>query len=522
MDRITKVQEVSSFIKKFDCKYWNEVVLRLTIIGIRYIKNQCHHFFKWKLDDLALISEQLRLTKLVPSNFKTFYGTKFSNILKRNDNNDINKYNYNYSNSSYRKESKDKPNFNNRYNNNSNYKSKSLVTKKKYNDNFGNNDMSLILSEREIHGYNYGGKNWKNKIKDSKSVKFKDKKVMFNKYQKYNDEENEENKHINNRNKILSLNNNNINIVVSDFPFSEKSLLQNDDDNNINNDYDNISKVKDDILDINNSDNINMNNNLDDNANMKNNSCILSSTIEFQSLDNTINPRERKNNKYLLNRIKKSKDINNFKNQYNCSNDFIRQLRKMNHSKDKNNDLRSGQSFQGHKINVYNSSKSFLVPETSQKLSYKSSFKMNHNFDSIKEESIPSFSKNKDSDKKNYDKLQINDFDSIQSDIKKQFDTDTTIEANSNNYYLYKNADFVNLKKTNYNKYLKNQNYKNKYNNSTSYDSSLGRINNSKYIENNINFRSPEKENKNSENIIEPSSDRYFCNYAYDINKKSI
>ena len=63
MDKITKVQEVSSFIMNFDTKSWNEVILRLSIIGIRYIKSYCHNYFKWRIEDLSLISEQLNKNK---------------------------------------------------------------------------------------------------------------------------------------------------------------------------------------------------------------------------------------------------------------------------------------------------------------------------------------------------------------------------------------------------------------------------------------------------------------------------
>ena len=63
MDRITKVQEVSSFIVNFDNKYWNEVILRLTIIGIRYVTNNYRSIFSWKLKDLNFILDKLSKTK---------------------------------------------------------------------------------------------------------------------------------------------------------------------------------------------------------------------------------------------------------------------------------------------------------------------------------------------------------------------------------------------------------------------------------------------------------------------------
>ena len=63
MDKITKVQEVSSFIVNFDNKYWNEVILRLTIIGIRYVTNNYRSIFSWKLKDLNNIIDKLNKTK---------------------------------------------------------------------------------------------------------------------------------------------------------------------------------------------------------------------------------------------------------------------------------------------------------------------------------------------------------------------------------------------------------------------------------------------------------------------------
>jgi len=107
MEKITKVQEVSSFIVNFDNKHWNEVVLQLTIIGIRYITNYCNNYFKWRMEDLLTISEQLNTNKILFSNsFKTLVdnnsnkNNKYNNISNyhRNDNNIYN-YNYNYSNS---------------------------------------------------------------------------------------------------------------------------------------------------------------------------------------------------------------------------------------------------------------------------------------------------------------------------------------------------------------------------------------------------------------------------------------
>ena len=92
MNKITKVQEVSSFIMKLDNKYWNEVILRLTIIGIRYVTNNYQNTFSWKLNDLNNILEQLNKKKDSKRyNAKTHYSNKRETKKV---------YNYNYNNSS--------------------------------------------------------------------------------------------------------------------------------------------------------------------------------------------------------------------------------------------------------------------------------------------------------------------------------------------------------------------------------------------------------------------------------------
>ena len=81
MDKITKVQEVSSFIVNFDNKYWNEVILRLTIIGIRYVTNNYKDIFSWKLKDLNLIIDNLEKINR-PKSPKAFNNNKSTNKKK--------------------------------------------------------------------------------------------------------------------------------------------------------------------------------------------------------------------------------------------------------------------------------------------------------------------------------------------------------------------------------------------------------------------------------------------------------
>ena len=75
MDRITKVKEVSSFILNFDHLYWNEVILRLTLIGIRYVTNKYQNAFNWDLRDLNMILERLK-RKEQKNNYKDNFNNK--------------------------------------------------------------------------------------------------------------------------------------------------------------------------------------------------------------------------------------------------------------------------------------------------------------------------------------------------------------------------------------------------------------------------------------------------------------
>ena len=104
MDKITKVQEVSSFIVNFDNKYWNEVILRLTIIGIRYVTNNYKDIFSWKLKDLNLIIDNLEKINR-PKSPKTFNNNKSIN-KKKESKKDYNNNNKNNSNTLKTKEKK--------------------------------------------------------------------------------------------------------------------------------------------------------------------------------------------------------------------------------------------------------------------------------------------------------------------------------------------------------------------------------------------------------------------------------
>ena len=126
-----KVKEISSFINNFDNKYWNEIIMQLTIIGIRYISKNCN-YSNLKIEDLIMIADMLKKNKTIESN------------LNRNENE---MYNYNYNNTTFfvRKDLKDMSNkisknntdrkFNTNVNKYKKYKSKSLLSKSAIQEN---------------------------------------------------------------------------------------------------------------------------------------------------------------------------------------------------------------------------------------------------------------------------------------------------------------------------------------------------------------------------------------------------
>ena len=538
MDKITKVQEISSFIMHFDSSYWNEIILRLTIIGIRFIKNFCNNTFKWRMEDFSLILEELKQNKpLSSTNYKTNINynnnNNFNNTFNRNDNN-FYKYNYNYSNTAFLKnDTKDK--LNKKVNKNN--KSKSLLNKsslnkyhhnnKKYyiNSNLNNDEISnnhnnsmIILSDREsLLNNSNNNKIRKNfgKIKENNPKKIKEKQnINYQKYCRENNKVFEEkinqntflkNKKNNNRNKILSLNkkessNNNLdlNVIISDFPFNNK-MMQNENNNFYNKNKININENNDEDL----REYSKINNNNFETKNNFNNSCILQNTY---SLETQIDKND-KNNNYLIDEIKKQKE--NFdKNSFN----FISELRKMSQSKDKKR-----HSNILHQSKLYNIIPPILIRDNNNKIGeeYNKNFGVDNN---INNENNLINNINIIPNKNNYfnDKEMDLSFNygtnnrerMLSKTINRKYDIKSKRENFDLNcdYYTNNSIDNINNKPT-INKYLRNPNYKNKKSRSSSIEDLDNKIINS----NRTYICSSDKENDVKANI-----DKFCCHYYYE------
>ena len=539
MDKITKVQEISSFIMHFDSSYWNEIILRLTIIGIRFIKNFCNNTFKWRMEDFSLILEELKQNKpLSSTNYKTNINynnnNNFNNTFNRNDNN-FYKYNYNYSNTAFLKnDTKDK--LNKKVNKNN--KSKSLLNKsslnkyhhnnKKYyiNSNLNNDEISnnhnnsmIILSDREsLLNNSNNNKIRKNfgKIKENNPKKIKEKQnINYQKYCRENNKVFEEkinqntflkNKKNNNRNKILSLNkkessNNNLdlNVIISDFPFNNK-MMQNENNNFYNKNKININENNDEDL----REYSKINNNNFETKNNFNNSCILQNTY---SLETQIDKND-KNNNYLIDEIKKQKE--NFdKNSFN----FISELRKMSQSKDKKR-----HSNILHQSKLYNIIPPILIRDNNNKIGeeYNKNFGVDNN---INNENNLINNINIIPNKNNYfnDKEMDLSFNygtnnrerMLSKTINRKYDIKSKRENFDLNCDYYTNNSIDNIKnnKPTINKYLRNPNYKNKKSRSSSIEDLDNKIINS----NRTYICSSDKENDVKANI-----DKFCCHYYYE------
>ena len=306
MDKITKVQEVSSFIVNFDNKYWNEVILRLTIIGIRYVTNNYQNTFSWKLKGLNEIIDQMNKISTTHKSINNYTSNKKRKETKK-------EYNYNYSNSTILKNKENNSAIKKIKNNLNNFINK--------NENNSNNNSMLLLSERNSIENN----RYYQKVKKSKGP---------NIYLK--------NKNI--RNSILSLkqgfinenfSNKNINVIVSNFPFNKN--------NEVNDNGYNIDKIKNKnnyIYDFNQEQNdyscINKykyNSKIGEKKfnnkhsyNIERNNNAFNENFPFHTYEEK---KIDKNNKFLDN----VNIIKNY-NYKNSSQDFISELRKMSHSKE--------------------------------------------------------------------------------------------------------------------------------------------------------------------------------------------
>ena len=512
MDKITKVQEISSFIMHFDSSYWNEIILRLTIIGIRFIKNFCNNTFKWRMEDFSLILEELKQNKpLSSTNYKT-------NINYNNNNNFNNTFNRNDINKNNKSKSLlNKSSLNKYHHNNKKYYINSNLNNDEISNN--HNNSMIILSDREsLLNNSNNNKIRKNfgKIKENNPKKIKEKQnINYQKYCRENNKVFEEkinqntflkNKKNNNRNKILSLNkkessNNNLdlNVIISDFPFNNK-MMQNENNNFYNKNKININENNDEDL----REYSKINNNNFETKNNFNNSCILQNTY---SLETQIDKND-KNNNYLIDEIKKQKE--NFdKNSFN----FISELRKMSQSKDKKR-----HSNILHQSKLYNIIPPILIRDNNNKIGegYNKNFCVGNN---INNENNLINNINIIPNKNNYfnDKEMDLSFNygtnnrerMLSKTINRKYDIKSKRENFDLNCDYYTNNSIDNIKnnKPTINKYLRNPNYKNKKSRSSSIEDLDNKIINS----NRTYICSSDKENDVKANI-----DKFCCHYYYE------
>ena len=459
MDKITKVQEVSSFIVNFDNKYWNEVILRLTIIGIRYVTNNYQNKFSWKLKDLNIILEKLnKIKEPKENNLKNNYTNKKEPKKE---------YNYNYNNSSLLKKTKSEINSNNN---------------------------SLLLSEKT--GYY-------NKTKKSKGQNL----ILKNK---------------SNRNKILSLkqnsfnenNNKKINVVVSNFPFhqndiaKEKEYNKDINEKNKNNFLFYFNKEKNDYLNINKIRNIERNN-------FNNNSYIIGNVYNSHE---EYTPRYS-NEDYNFKKANKLFDDNYKKDDYkNSSKEFISELRKMSQNKDykKNNHKKIISNIIYHsqpKLNISYSSPLLQNKKFPIKSYYKNDYSFNsrEKIDKIKSDILLI---NKGNDKENNDK-------SLSKSVNRKYEFKSTNDNLKINFkYGINNDDNDKKNLDNINNYLKNPNNKSENMKLNYIKEVIKKNKNEMNFDYSSNKENKDKSNVEIKYKI-PYTDRHSCNYLYEIQQQT-
>ena len=505
MDKITKVQEVSSFIVNFDNKHWNEVILRLTIIGIRYVTNNYHKFFTWNLNDLNEIIDEMNKTHISSKSINN--NNNKPNKKKKKDTKK--EYNYNYGNSTIIK-NKDNNSAIKKINNNLN----NYINK---NANNSNNNSMLLLSERNSIDSN----KYYQKIKKSKGANI----YLKNK---------------NNRNAILSLKqsclngnltNKDINVVVSNFPFN-KNNGENDNGYNI----DKMSNKNNYIYDLNQEQNdytylneLKKNTRLDEKKFNNKHSYIVerkySALNEYTPYHTYEEKKGDKNNKFL-------DDANLIKN-YNYKNnsqEFISELRKMSHSKEYIRNIDNSQKIISN-INYHHQSRlniSYSSRIISKKNNpVKSYIKDKNNLSLSSKEKIDKIKCdlsiiNKENDKEIKEEKDKNTINNIN---KKYNFNEKNDNLETNFQYGIQNHDFSLKKENQPNKLsinnLKNQNLKPEKI-KTNLITEVRKKNKP-----NMNFDYTfNKENTNSNINLEhdykpPNTDRYSCNYLNEIQNQT-
>ena len=530
MEKITKVQEVSSFIMNFDSKFWNEVVLQLTIIGIRYVTNHYQDSFKWTMEDLLKISEQLISQKVKTANDlkeindnnqnnKSNNDTSMSNSSTNkdflNDKNNIYHLNYNYKSSNTRLF---KIKSNEKYNNKKEKKSNSMNKNSSIN-NDGNNNKKYYINKLSDNNYNNGmlvltdRRSYCNSMKDSNNFNYLNNSKLLKENEKklnYYEDKRDQNKKKNNRNKILSLNKN----ISNQNNYMDLATKVNDYSQNYRNKiiknnymlYKNISNQirnnEEKMSSINNTNNINNINK--ENQHKFNNSCIINKNYSLHG-------NEKKQKYVYLNENKKQRDNNNI--------EFISELRKMSHS----NEKRKKEINNRRKNNILNQS---------QSISVKPSFRFDENRkkNNLIFQNVLNNNNNLSQDNKiqiNYDKdndsiINLNDkinYEDVPKTVNRNYDNKlNNISSDiSDINYTYNFIDNKQIDQKNLNKYLKNPNYKNKkLKNSSEDDIDINNnVNNKRAY---IYLQNDEKD-KNNNNIIE-GKDRYSCHYFYESKKQ--
>jgi len=352
MDKITKVQEVSSFIVNFDNKYWNEVILRLTIIGIRYVTNNYRSIFSWKLKDLNNIIDKLNKTKPQKKiNFKPKSKNNDKKEIKKEPKKEKGCYNCR-NNSTILKHKENNSAISEKKNiiSNSNSMMDLNEINFDYNDNSNNNfnDDMLLLSERNCMDNN----RYYQKIKKNKEE------IAYLKNKSGN------NNPLSLKQSSFNYNKNKINVVMSDFPFHNENKM------------DKYLKNKNLIFDFNQEQRTQVN--LDNIRKLRN--IVKDEKINYNNDNHSyILDRGNKIYKEFLTFENKNKstrfleDINLLQkyNYKNSSQEFISELRKMSHSKDL--------LISNPKKTLQNNNSSTYYSQPKLNLSYNASFIENKN-----------------------------------------------------------------------------------------------------------------------------------------------
>ena len=246
-----------------------------------------------------------------------------------------------------------------------------------------------------------------------------------------------------------------------------------------------------------------------------NNSSFIKKEYSFKNNGN-------KNDNYFSNEL----EISNLKN-------FISELRKMSHSKEKNTDENNNKK---RLSGSFLQSKTFnLIPPLiigdnnhNNDNDNDNEIKLNYTSNLNKEENIIKNNNIINENSINYDK--INNHQNILSKtVNRKYENFETNCDCEHDHYIDNIQINIQNNKQNYNKYLKNPNYKSKKIRSNSIDDLSNKINNfSSYISSsdkdnknniNVNYKNiilPKTDRDNYKNIILSKTDKDYCHYFYE------